>query len=410
MTRSAASAGLADPDVCAGVDRLLRTPAYGVLAAHTGAAAVREDMLACLGDIGGAVRACPLVIPPELADVLSGGKRLRPLLVLAAARAARERSAPPRERVVGGASAVELLHLASLVHDDIMDEAVTRHGVTTISARAGKNRALLAGDYLLGHAHAAAAALGTEAVRLLGRTLVRLCEGQAEECSTVFDVDRTERSYFSVIAGKTGSLIETSCRMGALAAGHDAATTAALGRFGHHLGIAFQLLDDLLDLTESGEALGKPVGHDIANGVYTHPTLWALRRDPQLRRLLLELARCEGPRSGLADEASRRVRESGALDATWRAVTRQRRHCLDSLGDAVGGIGPDGLDLMAELAVTVLGAAAPAPVTSATSGPLGGRHPHRTTPAPRHDILTGVAEPAALQAGALVEQASAHRD
>jgi len=356
------------PEVRARVEGLLRTPVYGVLTGHIGTATVRADMQACLGEIGDIVRARPLVIPLSMADVFSGGKRLRPLLVLAAARAMREPSTALREHVVGGACAVELLHLASLVHDDIMDEAVTRHGVGTISARAGNSRALLAGDYLLGHAHTAAAALGAEAGRLLGRTLVRLCEGQAEESSTVFDVDRTERSYFSVLAGKTGSLIDASCRMGALAAGHDPRTTAALGRFGHHLGVAFQLLDDLLDLTETCDVMGKPVGHDIAQGVYTHPTLWALRRDPRLRHLLQGLARCDEPRTGLADEAARRVRASGALDATRRAIAHERRLCLDALRHAVDGLGPGGVDMMADLAGAILGGADLASAVPAVTG------------------------------------------
>ncbi|SFC54110.1 polyprenyl synthetase family protein [Streptomyces aidingensis] len=332
------------------------TPAYDVLARHLGAATVQADLRACLDGIDAVVRAGPLVIPPALSGVLSGGKRLRPLLVLATAHAAARPPAPDiRERAVGGARAVELLHLASLVHDDIMDEAATRHGVATISARAGNSRALLAGDYLIGHAHTAAAGLGAEAGALLGRTLVRLCEGQAEESSALFDPDRGERSYFRAISGKTGALIEAACRTGALAAGLDATTTAALGRFGHHLGIGFQLADDLLDLTGSHAAAGKPVGHDIAAGVYTHPTLWALRRDRCLRLLLAELARCEGSRAALAEEAAHRVRASGALGATRQAIARRRARCLASLDRAVDGLGPGGVGMMADLALAVLG-------------------------------------------------------
>ncbi|MFF3838316.1 polyprenyl synthetase family protein [Streptomyces sp. NPDC001930] len=357
MTRAPAPApaGLVDPPVRPPVEGMRPTAAYGVLAGHPRAATVHADMRACLDGIDSVVRADPLVIPPALAGVFSGGKRLRPLLALATAYAGRTPSARTRGRAVGGARAVELLHLASLVHDDIMDEAMTRHGVATISARAGNSRALLAGDFLIGHAHAAAAGLGAEAGILLGDTLVRLCEGQAEEVSTVFDAGRGEASYFRAIGGKTGALIDAACRIGALAAGLDAPTTQALGRFGHHLGVGFQLLDDMLDLTQSHADSGKPVGHDIANGVYTYPTLWALRRDPLLRELLDELARCEGSRSALADEAAHRVRASGALTATRQAVDRRRESCLGLLDGAVDGIGPDGVGLMADLAVAVLG-------------------------------------------------------
>ncbi|WP_338700408.1 polyprenyl synthetase family protein [Streptomyces sp. Q6] len=288
-----------------------RTEAYGVLARHLGATGLDADLRAVLDAIGAAVRGSPLAVPPAMAEVLSGGKRLRPLFVLATAWAGRTGAARLRERAVGGACAVELLHLASLVHDDLMDDAATRHGVATISARAGAGRALLAGDVLLGHAYTAAAGLGADAAALVGRTLVRLCEGQAEEAGHLFDADRSAHSYFSAIAGKTGALIEASCRMGALAAGYDAATGAALGRFGHHLGIAYQLLDDLTDLTEDSAALGKPTGHDLAEGVYTYPTIWALHHDPGLRPLLLDLARHDGPRAGPAAAAADRVRASG---------------------------------------------------------------------------------------------------
>ncbi|MFE1903860.1 polyprenyl synthetase family protein [Streptomyces gardneri] len=203
-------------------------------------------------------------------------------------------------------------------------------------------------------AHTPAPAPAPAAPTLLGHTLVRLCEGQAEEGSTLFDADRGEESYFRAIGGKTGALIDAACRTGALAAGLDAPTTRALGRFGHHLGVGFQLLDDMLDLTASHASTGKPVGHDIANGVYTYPTLWALRRDPGLRRLLEEVARCDGPRTGPAGEAAHRVRASGALTATRLAIARRRERCLGILDEAVDGIGPDGVGLLADLAIAVL--------------------------------------------------------
>ena len=336
--------------------RLLRSPAGSVVAARVGEATVRADLSASLAAIDAALGACPQVIPPHLADVFGGGKRLRPLLVVAASRASAAPVPGLHRRVVLGASAVELLHLASLVHDDIMDGALTRHGVGTISARGGTGAALLAGDCLLGHAHAAAAELGGRAAQLLARTLVRLCEGQAEEWSTVFDVERSMRSYYSAIGGKTGSLVEAACRMGSLAAGHPARTTTALGRFGHHLGLGYQLRDDLLDLTADAESAGKPVGHDLANGVYTYPTLWALHYDPELAPLLRAVAQPgEGSdRTRWAAAVAQRVRASGAQAATRQAIRNERVRCLAALTEAVEGIGPHGVALLAELTDTVL--------------------------------------------------------
>lgn len=340
------------------VKPLLRTPVGKVLAGHLGESAVHAALSGSLRAIDEALRASPLVFPPGMTDVFASGKRLRPLLVLAASRTAGEPAPGLSGRVVLGASAVELLHLASLVHDDIMDGAQTRHGVGTISARGGNNLALLAGDCLLGHAHAAAAALNGAASRLVGHTLVRLCEGQAEEWSTMFAVDRTVRSYYSAIGGKTASLFEAACRLGVLAAGHGLRPASALGRFGYHLGLGYQLRDDLLDLTVSAAAVGKPVGSDIANGVYTYPTLWALPRDPGLAALLRSLASQAEPRArpGLAWEATDRVRASGALDATRQAIHAQREQCVAALSDAVEDLGCQNVELLTNLADAVLNA------------------------------------------------------
>ncbi len=340
------------------VERLLRTPVGRTVARHLGPAVVRADLSGTLRAIDTALHASPLVIPPATTDVLAGGKRLRPLLVIATSRTVDDPPPRLRERAVLGATAVELLHLASLVHDDIMDQAATRHGVATISARGGDTLALLAGDCLIGHAHTAAAALHRAAGGILGRTLVRLCEGQAEEWSTVLDTDRTMRSYYSAIDGKTASLFEAACRLGALAAGHGPGATAALGGYGRLLGLGYQLRDDLLDLTASPDAAGKPIGHDLANGVYTYPTLWTLGRDPRLATLLRALAHQHEPRAraGLAREAADRIRASGALDATRRAIRAQREQCVSALTQATGAedLGRHGAGLLADLADAVL--------------------------------------------------------
>ncbi|MET7394980.1 polyprenyl synthetase family protein [Dactylosporangium sp. NPDC005572] len=320
------------------VDRLMGTEVAAALTRHVDPAAVRTDLAACLDAIATRVCASPSVIPPELTGVLAGGKRLRPLLVLAVVHSAGRASPAARRRAVGAATAVELLHVASLVHDDIMDGAAVRHHAATINARAGNGRALLAGDLLIGHAHAAAAEVGAAAAGIIGSTLVRLCEGQAEETSARYDVGRTERSYRRAIAGKTGSLFDASCRLGAIAAGRDAATADALGRFGMRLGIAFQLADDLLD-AEPARVLDKPVGQDLAAGVYTYPTLWAMRRDPQLRGLLSRLdGRAGTDRARLLDEAALRIRCGGALVVTRQVIERQLTRSLRSLG-ALGGAG-----------------------------------------------------------------------
>ena len=206
--------------------------------------------------------------------VRAGGKRLRPALVLAAAAVCGARPSPD---VVQGAVSVELVHLGSLYHDDVIDGAESRRGVTSVNARYGNLKAILAGDFLLARASELAAELGTEVAALLARTIGRLCEGEVSQLQTAFDPARTEAAYDRAISGKTASLLATSARIGALAAGADRPAIDSLTEFGHSFGMAFQVWDDIRDLVSTEEVLGKPAGHDMVEGTYTLPVLRALR-------------------------------------------------------------------------------------------------------------------------------------
>ncbi|HVF75374.1 MAG TPA: polyprenyl synthetase family protein [Acidimicrobiales bacterium] len=216
----------------------------------------------------------------------AGGKRLRPALALAAAAAG---GAPVTDDVVQGGVSVELVHLGSLYHDDVMDEATTRRGVESVNARWGNLVAILAGDFLLARASEIAASLGTEVAALLAATIGRLCEGQVGELKTAYSTDRTEADYLTSIEGKTASLVGASCRIGALSAHVERPTVDALTRFGDALGMVFQVRDDILDVVGTEAELGKPAGNDLVEGVYTLPVIRALA-DPsageELRGLL----------------------------------------------------------------------------------------------------------------------------
>src|SRR3989441_7585296 len=165
---------------------------------------------------------------PFLAEVAThliaaGGKRLRPTLTIASAATARGTAAAQAyqsdQDVLDGGVAVELVHLGSLYHDDVIDEATTRRGVQTVNARWGNLTAILAGDFLLAKASEIAASLGTEVAGLLAATIGRLCEGEVGELRSAYDVDRTEAAYFSAIEGKTASLFVSACRIGAIVGG-----------------------------------------------------------------------------------------------------------------------------------------------------------------------------------------------
>lgn len=208
--------------------------------------------------------------------IYAGGKRLRPLLAVASATSG-ERAATP-EDLLGGV-ALELMHLASLYHDDVMDEAEVRRNVDSVNARYGNLIAIVAGDYLMARSAAIAADLGTDVAGLLAQTLAALTRGQVSEVRTAFSVERTEADYFAAIEGKTATLMASSCRVGALTARLSLEEREALTDFGRCFGMIYQLRDDILDVIATDNQLGKPAGQDLAEGIYNLPTIFALR-DP----------------------------------------------------------------------------------------------------------------------------------
>ncbi|HEY7104985.1 MAG TPA: polyprenyl synthetase family protein [Acidimicrobiia bacterium] len=217
--------------------------------------------------------------------VAAGGKRVRPTLALCAFYAS---TSPVRasEDAVTGAVAVELVQVGSLYHDDVIDEAETRRGVPTVNARWSNIVAILAGDFLLARASSLASSLGADVAGLLAATIGEMCRGQVLELQHLFDDARSEDDYQSTIEGKTAALFATSCRVGGMVAGMPDPTLDALTRFGRHLGMCFQIVDDVLDLTASEAELGKPAGQDLLEGVYTLPVIYALRESPELRNAL----------------------------------------------------------------------------------------------------------------------------
>ena len=205
--------------------------------------------------------------------VVAGGKRLRPVVAIVAAQV---NGVAASLDVVRGGVACELVHLGSLYHDDVIDEADTRRSVETVNAKWGNLQAILAGDFLLAKASEIAASLGTEVAGLLARTIGRLCEGEIEQLRHTYDVTRPEDSYYTSIEGKTASLYGTAARIGGIVAGLDRETIETLTVWGTNYGMVFQMVDDILDIIDNAEHLGKPVGHDMVEGVYTLPVLRTL--------------------------------------------------------------------------------------------------------------------------------------
>jgi heptaprenyl diphosphate synthase len=213
----------------------------------------------------------------------AGGKRFRPLLVLLAAEAG---DRPAADEVITAACVVELTHLASLYHDDVMDEADLRRGAVTAHSRWGNHVAILTGDFLFSKSSELTAELGPDAVRIQAQTFTRLVEGQILESVPPGPDEDPLQHYLEVVAGKTGSLIATSARYGARFGGASREVEEALTAYGEIVGVAFQLSDDILDIaSDSGES-GKTPGTDLREGVPTLPVLMArASTDPADARL-----------------------------------------------------------------------------------------------------------------------------
>jgi heptaprenyl diphosphate synthase len=265
----------------------------------------------------------------------AGGKRFRPLFTLLAGQFGLDRLDDVRTAdVVRAAAVVELVHLATLYHDDVMDEATMRRGAVSANARWDNTVAILTGDFLFAHASRLVADLGPDAVRIIACTFAELVTGQMRETLGPADGADPVAHYLAVVAEKTGSLIATAGRYGAMFSGAPQERIDALRRFGETIGTAFQISDDIIDIASPADQSGKTPGTDLREGVRTLPMLYALAEGgPRIDRLRVLLA---GPLTddALIAEALWLLRESPGLDRavrTLRSYTASARAELEML-------------------------------------------------------------------------------
>ncbi|AZS85688.1 polyprenyl synthetase family protein [Streptomyces griseoviridis] len=265
--------------------------------------------------------------------VRAGGKRFRPLLVMLAAQFG-DRHAPG---IVPSAVVVELTHLATLYHDDVMDEATVRRGVDSANTRWGNSVAVLTGDFLFARASHILADLGPEAVRVQAEAFERLVTGQILETAGPQDGRDPVDHYLDVLGGKTGSLVAVACRFGAMMSGADDTVVDVLTQYGERLGIAFQLADDVLDIASDSRESGKTPGTDLREGI---PTLPVLRLRERAARLGLaeDIALCALLDSDLTDDA----RHTEALMAlrAHPALEQARKDTVRYAKDARASLAP----------------------------------------------------------------------
>jgi heptaprenyl diphosphate synthase len=254
------------------------------------------------------------LMEPSLRLIKNGGKRLRPFFVLAAAKS---QGKEINKDVILASAAVELVHIGTIVHDDIIDNADIRWGVPTINSKEGTSQAIVIGDYLLSLSASIAASVSAEVAGAIAAATMHVCDGQIQETSDEYNINRSLDSYMTSIRDKTAALTSAACRVGALCAGLSDMQVKALAEYGEWFGMSFQIIDDLLDFLSTSEAMGKPVGNDIKEGVYTLPLLLALQKPAgkELRSLL-----STSPEEINYEKIVKTLKEEGAFEETIKKI------------------------------------------------------------------------------------------
>jgi len=296
---------------------------------------VQEFLARELTDVEGALaRACAEGPEPAVGAarhlVARGGKRVRPLALLLAAKCFSEggSSAAADPRLIELAAVVELVHSATLLHDDVVDEGMQRRGAVTSRRLFGNGVSVLSGDLLLVTALERTAAIAPALLQDLLGTLRRLVEGEIVQLRGRTELDVSEATYFRILSDKTASLFGFAARAGGQLAGASPREQRALTRFGEALGVAFQLVDDVIDYT--GEQSGKTLLSDLAEGKLTLPLVLAVQSDPDLAGLL---ARIHAGDASVCAEVGRRVKSSGSCDRVRERAQLETENALSALGE-----------------------------------------------------------------------------
>jgi heptaprenyl diphosphate synthase len=273
----------------------------------------------------------------------AGGKRIRPIFVLLAGKF----GTYDLDKLTKVAAALELIHMASLVHDDVIDDAELRRGTPTVKSEWGNRMAMYTGDFIFARALVLLSEIENAAIhQLLSKSIVAMCEGEIEQIRDFYNTEQTIRTYLRRIKRKTALLLSVSCTMGAMVAGAPPRVVYLLERYGHYAGMAFQIIDDILDLTSTAHKLGKPVGSDLRQGNLTLPVLYAMRHSPQKERLKSLIHREMGEAEAV--EAIAIVKASGGIAYARQVADQYMAKCLDMLDKLPAGEARDKLTAIAQ--------------------------------------------------------------
>lgn len=257
--------------------------------------------------------ASPMLTEASLHLFQAGGKRIRPAFALLSGRCC----GADLEEMLPLAVALELIHMASLVHDDVIDNSLTRRGIPTVKAQWGNKVSLHTGDYLLAKSLLLISDYKDPRVaRVIANVSVEMCEGEIQQIATAYDPKQTIKDYFYRINRKTAMLISASCQLGAIISNTDPELERSLTKYGHYLGMAFQIVDDILDLTAEQEELGKPVGSDFRQGIITLPTIYALKHSKE-SNLLEEIIVKRKKTETEIKQAIFIIKDCGAIDYSF---------------------------------------------------------------------------------------------
>jgi heptaprenyl diphosphate synthase len=259
----------------------------------------------------------------------AGGKRIRPVFVLLAGKFGDY----DIERMKAVAVSLELIHTASLVHDDVIDEAELRRGEPTIKSRWDNRIAMYTGDYIFARSLENLSALeNPRAHQILAKTMVELCLGEIEQIRDKYNLDQNLRTYLRRIKRKTALLIAASCRLGAIAANVDKEEEIALYQYGYYVGMSYQIIDDVLDFTASEQELGKPAGGDLLQGNITLPVLYSMEEESFKQQLEALFARGESITSADLQPVIQQIKTNGSIEKSLEISERYLAKAYDSLG------------------------------------------------------------------------------
>lgn len=296
---------------------------------------VQNDLTALEAELLSVIHS-PVHLITEISEhlVQAGGKRLRPALYFLCARCGIDHNNPVNIQPL--ATAIELIHMATLVHDDVIDNSPTRRGIPTANSKWGNQMSVLIGDFLFAKAFSivASSRVSERVMQVLTEIICSMAEGEIIQNKDIFNPNQSEMEYLDRIAKKTADFIAASCELGALTAKLSDQDVQAFREYGYSIGMAFQITDDILDITASTEQLGKPAGNDLLQGIVTLPVLYALQHSPDADELT-RIVSTRGMEPDMLKRGLSIIHATDAVDYSYRLVNEYLNRARNVLPDGM---------------------------------------------------------------------------